>query len=81
MNYYVKAIGKNIFAGGTDKWLKIRKIWNMGSSYEIEVRVRNKKMFIITDNKPENIKFAKGWPGLMPTSFNSVLKGINNGSN
>ena len=72
--YYVRALGNNQYAGGTARWLKIRDLKRTRSAVVIEVRVRGRKMFmdVCVDNEPLYLKFAKGWPGLMPVSFRYI---------
>lgn len=79
MNYYVRATGHNQLAGGTSKWLRIRNIEKHGDSYEIEVRMRNEKKYVSIssiDLGTRFLEFAKGWPGLQPVVFRTILKEI-----
>lgn len=75
MSYYVRATGNNRFmGGGTSNWLKIRGIDKNRGGYEIKVRVAGRTMYIASNNDPELLEFGAGWPGLMPVSFERILK-------
>ncbi len=75
--YYVRAIGINKFAGdGTDKWLKIRGIErNKNGTYTLRVKMGNTDKYVDVDPSIDirNLRFAKGWPSLMPVTFRSIL--------
>ncbi len=75
--YYIKTIGINRFTGdGTDKWLKIRGIEkNKNDTYTIRVKMGNTEKYVEVDPSIDmrNLRFAKGWPSLMPVSFRSIL--------
>jgi hypothetical protein len=75
--YYVRAVGINRFTGdGSDKWLRIRGIErNKNDIYTIRVKIGNKDKYVYVDPSVDirNLRFAKGWPGLMPVSFRSIL--------
>jgi hypothetical protein len=77
-DFYVKATGDNRYGGGTDRWLKIRNIHKKGGGFEIEVRIRGQRKFVYVNNNEDiyYLKFAKGWPGLMPVSYRTVLRGM-----
>lgn len=77
--YYIKAVGDNRLGGGTDKWLKMRAIEkNKNGTYTIRVRIRNRDKYVDVNPSIEirNLRFAKGWPGLMPVSFMSILNSL-----
>ncbi len=75
--YYVRAVGNNRLTGdGTDKWLKIRGIEkNKNTTYILRVKIGNSDRYVDVDPSIDirNLRFAKGWPGLMPVSFRSIL--------
>ena len=74
--YYVRATGSNQLAGGTKNWLKIRGVKRTRKDVTIEVRIRDRQMFVDAgvEGEPKHLEFAKGWPGLMPVSFRHVLE-------
>lgn len=75
--YYLRVIGINRFAGGTDKWLKIRDITkNQSGTYTLQVGIRGDNKFVDVDPDKDilNLRFAKGWPSLMPVSFKVILQ-------
>jgi len=78
MSYYVKATGANRFAGGTPRWLKILEVSKaQGDAYLIKIRINGSVMYVFANRKGnKNLTFAKGWPGLMPVSFNNVLSNM-----
>ena len=84
MNYYVRATGVNRYAnGGTDKWLKIRKVKRYGDCYVFGVRINGQnKLVAVRKNEPtENLEFAGGnWPNLQPVSYLNVIEGFNENS-
>jgi hypothetical protein len=75
--YYIRAVGNNRFTGdGTDKWLKIMEIkHNNKGTYTISVKIGNMDKYVDVDPSMDmpNLRFAKGWPDLMPVSFRSIL--------
>lgn len=80
MAYYVRATGDNRYAGGTDKWLKIRKVKRYGYGYVFGVRINGQNKFVaVRKNQPtENLEFAMGtWPNLEPVSYKHVIEGFN----
>jgi hypothetical protein len=80
MNYYVRATGDNRYAnGGTDKWLRIRKIKRYGYGYVFGVKIngQNKLVAVRKDKPTENLEFAMGkWPNLQPVSHKNVIEGM-----
>lgn len=75
--YYVRATGDNRYAGGTDKWLKIRSIREISEAqFEIGAIINDQERFTIVNpkNRIEHLEFAKGWPGLQPVGFYSILE-------
>ena len=78
MNFYVRATGDNQFAGGTDKWLKVRGMKEELYAYILEVRFNGQRKFVaMQKNQPTyNLEFAEGWPGLKPVSYMTVVKGM-----
>jgi len=80
MNYYVRATGNNRYAGGSERWLKIRKIKRYGYGYVLGVRINGQDKFVaIRKNGPtENLEFAMGtWPNLQPVTYKNVIEGLN----
>lgn len=79
MNYYVRATGSNRYAGGTDKWLKIRGIKKEIYAYVLEVRIRGQQQFVaIRKNGPTAcLEFGMGtWPNIQPASHVKVIEGM-----
>jgi hypothetical protein len=75
-NYYVRAIGVNQYAGGTDKWLKIRDIWAENDYYVIKVKIRDMTMLAnVGIHGARNFIFATGWPPYQIT-WGAVLEGL-----
>ncbi len=74
---YLRATGPNQRAGGTSKWLKIRKIEDEGDSYAFFVIIRGEERSVGISK--ETIKSGKGTPNLefqvrsMPATVNTVL--------
>lgn len=76
MTYYVKAIGNNRYAGGTDKWLKIRDIWSENDYYVIKVKIRGTDFYArVGIYGASNFIFGVGWPPYQVT-WGTVLKGL-----
>jgi hypothetical protein len=79
MHYYVRATGDNRYAGGTNKWLRIRNIKRYGYGYVLSVRINgsNKLVAVRKDGPTENLEFAMGtWPNLQPVSYKNVIEGL-----
>ena len=79
MDFYVRATGANRYAGGTDRWLKIRSIKKETYAYILEVRIRGqKKLVAIKRNGPtENLEFGMGtWPNIQPASHIRIIEGM-----
>jgi len=78
MSFYVRATGANKYAGGTDRWLKIRSLKRKSYGYELEVNIRGNQMFVgIRGNGPtENLEFAEGWPGLRSITHARLIEGM-----
>ena len=79
MNYYVRATGVNRYAGGTDKWLKVRGIKKEVYAYVLEVRIRDTQKFVaIRKNGPTaNLEFGMGkWPNIQPISHVRLIEGM-----
>ena len=80
MNYYVRATGVNRYAGGTDKWLKVRGIEPAPIGYKIEVRIQGRKKYTNIPpkgNRCENLEFGMGtWPNIQPVSYLRVIEGM-----
>jgi len=76
MAYYVKAIGSNRYAGGTDKWLRIRDIWSENDYYVIKVKIRGMDFYSrVGVYGASNFIFGIGWPPYQIT-WGSVLEGL-----
>jgi len=74
--YYVKATGVNRYAGGTDKWLKIRDIWAENDYYVIVVKIRGMTMnAMVGIHGATNFIFGVGWPPYQVT-WPSVVQGL-----
>ena len=76
MNFYVRAIGANRYAGGTDRWLKIHNIKRISYGFELEVYFNDTKKFVViqSNQRTENLEFAEGWPGLKPITHWRLLE-------
>jgi len=75
--YYVRATGDNRYAGGTDKWLKIRSLRKCSkTSYEIGAIIngQEKFTFVNPNERIDHLEFAEGWPGLKPIGFFTIIK-------
>ena len=74
--YYVKAIGTNRYAGGTDKWLKIRDIWAENDYYVIKVKIRGMTFYAnVGIHGASNFIFGVGWPPYQVT-WGTVVEGL-----
>jgi hypothetical protein len=75
---YVRATGGNRYAGGTNRWLRIRSLQRSDNGvYEIGVRFRGREMVtaVSKGNKPEYLEFRLGaWPNAMPINFGTVIQ-------
>jgi len=79
MNFYVRATGANRYAGGTDKWLKVRSIKKEVYAYVLEVRFNGSQKFVaIQKNGPtKNLEFGMGtWPNMQPISHVRLIEGM-----
>lgn len=79
MSYYVRATGANRYAGGTDRWLKIRSIKKELYAYILEVRIRGSQRFVAikTNGPTANLEFGMGtWPNIQPASHVRVIEGM-----
>ena len=77
MKLYVRMNGVNRFAGGTDKWLKVRHIQKKLFDIVLEVNVSGQKRFLNFSNNrsPANIEFRIGeWPDTKPCSWDTVIQ-------
>jgi hypothetical protein len=74
IRFYVRATGDNQFAGGTGRWLRIRKFVKDGDGYEIKVRIRNIPKYVhVSEKHHKYLEFAEGWPGLKPVSLQTII--------
>lgn len=75
--YYLRAVGQNKYGAGTDKWLKIRDVKkNKNGTYTMQVVIRGVDQYVDVDpsDNVRNLRFAKGYPSLMPVSIRTVLQ-------
>lgn len=83
MSYYVRATGRNRFAGGTDKWLKIRGVKRNSYGYVLEVRIRGSRRYVTIPGKNqrcENLEFSSGnWPNVKPVSHLRIIETCSDG--